>query len=121
MKKTLLIITGHLFLVLGIIGAFLPVLPTTPFLLLAAYFYSKSSNKLHSWILNHKYLGPPLRDWEKSGVIGLKAKIIATLMLGAVIIFRMPYLNVDIAIKSIAIFILILVLVFIWSRPSRAQ
>ncbi|MFA6236162.1 MAG: YbaN family protein [Bacteriovorax sp.] len=121
MKKTLLVITGHLFLVLGIVGAFLPVLPTTPFLLLAAYCYSKSSEKLHSWILNHKYLGPPLNDWEKSGVIGLNAKIIATLMLGAVIIFRMPYLKVTMIIRVMTILILILVLVFIWSRPSKPQ
>lgn len=119
MKKTLLLISGHFFLTLGVAGAFLPVLPTTPFLLLAAYCYSKSSNKLHSWILNHKYLGPPLNDWEKNGVIGLKAKILATVMLGLVLIFRIPYLKIALAIKITAIVILVLVLVFIWSRPSH--
>ena len=73
MKKIILLAFGHLFLVLGIIGAFLPVLPTTPFLLLAAFFYSKSSDKIHNWLMNHKYLGPPLKDWHERGVIGLKA------------------------------------------------
>ncbi|MBC7538372.1 MAG: YbaN family protein [Bacteriovorax sp.] len=110
--------TGHLFLVLGIIGAFLPVIPTTPFLLVAVFCYSKSSSKLHEWILNHKYLGPPLNDWEKNGVIGLKAKVLATFMLSLVIIFRIPFLKVALVIRIIAIVILILVLVFIWSRPS---
>lgn len=120
MKKTALLIAGHICLVLGIAGAMLPVLPTTPFLLLAAYCYSKSSNKLHSWILNHKYFGPPLRNWERNGVISLKAKILATIMLGLVIIFRMPYLKIALVIRIIAISILVMVLIFIWSRPSRS-
>lgn len=118
-KNVLLLLAGHFFLLLGIAGAFLPLLPTTPFLLLAAYFYSKSSHKLHSWILNHKYLGPPVNDWEKSGVIGLKAKIFATLMLGIVMIFQIPYLKIALALRLTVIVILILVMAFIWSRPTR--
>ncbi|MDD4973990.1 MAG: YbaN family protein [Bacteriovorax sp.] len=121
MKKTLLLIAGHLCLVLGVIGAVLPVLPTTPFLLLAAFCYSKSSNKLHLWILNQKHLGPPLRDWEKNGVIGLKAKLVATIMLSLVIVFRIPYLKVTLALRITGTVILILVLVFIWSRPSSMK
>ena len=121
MKKTLLLIAGHFCLLLGIIGAFLPILPTTPFLLLAAFCYSKSSTKLHSWLLNQKYLGPPLRDWEKNGVIGLKAKFIATTMLGLVIIFRLPYLKVALALRITVTVILIIVLIFIWSRPSSTK
>lgn len=119
MKKTFLLIAGHLCLVLGILGAFLPVLPTTPFLLLAAFCYSKSSDSLHSWIMNHKHLGPPLRNWERNGVIGLKAKIIATIMLSLIIVFRMPYLQIVLALRIAAIVMLILVLIFIWSRPSH--
>lgn len=119
MRKAFLLIAGHICLSLGIAGAMLPVLPTTPFLLLAAYCYSKSSDKLHAWLINHKYLGPPLNDWEKNGVIGLKAKILATIMLGLVIVFRMPYLNVALSIRVVAISVLVMVLIFIWSRPSR--
>jgi uncharacterized membrane protein YbaN (DUF454 family) len=121
MKKTLLLIAGHFSLVLGIVGVFLPVLPATPFLLLAAFCYSKSSTKLHSWLLNQKYLGSPLRDWEKNGVIGLKAKLIATTMLGLVIIFQLPYLKVALALRITLTVVLILVLIFIWSRPSSTK
>lgn len=121
MKKLTYLILGHLFLTLGIIGAFLPLLPTTPFLLLAAFFYSKSNERLHRWILSHKYLGPPLKDWENNGVIGLKAKIIATIMLGLVLTWRIPSLNVSIIIKIIAGSVLLGVLIFIWSRPSRRK
>lgn len=121
MKKIILLTFGHFFLVLGILGAFLPVLPTTPFLLLAAYFYSKSSDKIHNWLMNHKYLGPSLKDWHERGVIGLKAKWIATVMIILIMAFRIPTLNIAMAIKAFAIAVLTGVLVFIWSRPSGAS
>jgi uncharacterized membrane protein YbaN (DUF454 family) len=119
MKKITFLILGHLCLVLGIIGAFLPIMPTTPFLLLAAFFYSKSSDKLHLWLTNHKYLGPPLRDWQERGVIGMKAKILATVMILLVLIFRFPTLKVQLAIKILAGTVLMGVLIFIWTRPSK--
>ena len=119
MKKITYLIFGHFFLILGIFGAFLPILPTTPFLLLAAFFYSQSSPKLHGWIINHKYLGPPLKDWQDHGVIGLKAKIIATIMICAVIIIRLPTLNLNLWIKVFTSVVLVCVLLFIWTRPSK--
>lgn len=119
MKKILLLTLGHLFLILGIIGAFLPILPTTPFLLLAAYFYSKSSKKVHDWMLGHKYLGPPLKDWQESGVIGIKAKILAATMILLVICWRIPMLNIALPIKIVASAILFAVLIFVCSRPSK--
>ena len=119
MKKTLLLITGHLFLMLGLVGAILPIIPTTPFLLLAVFCYSKSSHRLHGWLLNHKYFGPPLRDWEKSGAISLKAKIIATVMILLVIVLRIVTLKISLTIKIVASATLLGVLIFIWSRPSN--
>ncbi|MBY0412913.1 MAG: YbaN family protein [Bdellovibrionales bacterium] len=119
MKKILFLILGHICLLLGILGAFLPVVPTTPFLLLAAYLYSKSSNKLHVWLMNHKQLGPPLRDWHERGVIGMKAKILATVMILLVIGLRFPSLNVHLGVKIFASTVLVGVLIFIWTRPSK--
>lgn len=119
MKKITFLILGHFFLVIGIIGAFLPILPTTPFLLLSAYFYSKSSTRIHNWMINHKYLGPPLKDWQESGVIGMKAKLLATTMILLVICWRFPTLNVALWVKIIATTTLLLVLLFIWTRPSK--
>ena len=118
MKNIITLLLGHIFLMLGILGAFLPVLPTTPFILLAAYLYSKSSPKLHNWLINHKYLGPSLRDWQERGVIGMKAKIIATIMIVLVIVFRILTLTINFYIRALASFILICVLIFIWTRPS---
>lgn len=121
MKKMTYLVIGHLCLILGIIGAFIPVLPTTPFLLLAAFLYSQSSPKLHQWIISHKYLGPPVKDWQERGVIGLKAKIIATVMITMVIGLRFPSLAVNMWIKISATTILIAVLIFIWTRPSEIK
>jgi uncharacterized membrane protein YbaN (DUF454 family) len=121
MKRILIFTLGHVFLALGIAGAILPLLPTTPFLLLAAYCYSKSSERMHGWIIRHKYLGPPMRDWQESGVIGIKAKVIATIMISAVIAWRFPLLAVQLWIKLLATAVLIGVLIFIWTRPSRAK
>lgn len=121
MKKIVLLTLGHFFLVLGIIGAFLPILPTTPFLLLAAYFYSKSSEKIHNWLMNHKYLGPSLKNWHERGEIGIKAKWIATVTLGLIISWRIPTLDIPLAIKIFASTVLVGVLVFIWSRPSSSS
>lgn len=121
MKRIVILTLGHIFLALGIAGAILPILPTTPFLLLAAYCYSKSSDRMHKWIITHKYLGPPMRDWQESGVIGIKAKVIATIMITLVIAWRFPLLNVELWIKILATAILIGVLIFIWTRPSNAK
>lgn len=119
MKKYLLNYAGHFFLVLGIIGAFLPVLPTTPFLLLAAYFYSRTNHELHNWLYNHKTFGPPLRDWDEHKVIGIKAKIIATAAISLVLFWRIPRLEVASLIKGLIVVVLTGVLIFIWSRPSK--
>ena len=64
--KTLYIALGTLSLALGILGIFLPLLPTTPFLLLTAALYFKSSPRLYNWLLNHKHLGPYIRNFREN-------------------------------------------------------
>lgn len=119
MKKITFLLCGHLFLIIGIIGVFLPVLPTTPFLLLSAYFYSKSSARIHNWMMNHKRLGPPLKDWQDNGVIGIKAKIFASVMILYVVGIRFPKLDINLYAKILASTILLLVLLFVVTRPSQ--
>ena len=65
---------GVLSLVLGIIGIFLPLLPTTPFVLLAAICLSRGSSRAERWLLDHPRLGPLVRDWRASRAIPLRAK-----------------------------------------------
>jgi len=68
---------GCLFVGLAILGAALPVLPTTPFLLVAASCFAKSSPRLHKKLLSNKIFGPMITDWQEHRTIPLKAKCIA--------------------------------------------
>jgi uncharacterized membrane protein YbaN (DUF454 family) len=68
---------GGLMLALGIIGAFLPVMPTTIFLILAAWFFGRSSPRLEAWMLNHPRFGLALRQWREQGAVPLRAKLMA--------------------------------------------
>lgn len=121
MKRTIFLLFGHLTFVLGVIGAFVPVLPTTPFLLLAALFYSKSSPRIHQWLVGHKIIGKPIREWEESGVIRPWAKILATLMITFVIFFKFQKLNIHLSLKGLLSAILVAVLAFIWTRPNAPR
>ncbi len=75
MKKYLLIIIGCVSLALGIIGMFLPILPTTPFLLLSAGCFLRSSKSLYDWLLNHKHLGEYIKDFIEHKAISKRIKI----------------------------------------------
>lgn len=75
--KVLLIILGSICLALGVVGIFLPLLPTTPFLLLSAALYFRSSPRLYDWLLAHKQLGPYIRNFREHRAIPLRVKVIS--------------------------------------------
>lgn len=75
--RWLLWLAGSLSLGLGLLGVVLPGLPTTPFVLLAAACYAKASPRLHRWLLNHRWMGPMLRDWESHRSLTRRSKTVA--------------------------------------------
>ncbi|MEI2384345.1 YbaN family protein [Breoghania sp. JC706] len=75
--RALFLILGLLFVGLGFVGVFLPVLPTTPFLILAAACFTRSSTRLETWLMEHRHFGPTLRDWRERGAIPARAKLLA--------------------------------------------
>ncbi|SEC05921.1 YbaN family protein [Rhodobacter sp. 24-YEA-8] len=77
LTRALFLILGLFFTGLGFVGAFLPVLPTVPFLLLAAACFTRSSPRLERWLLDHRHFGPLLRDWRDKGAIPRRAKWMA--------------------------------------------
>jgi uncharacterized protein len=79
--KLALNVVGCLALVLALLGIFLPLLPTTPFLLLASACYMRSSSRMHAWMLNHRLFGEYLRNFESGRGIPLRAKIVALTLL----------------------------------------
>ncbi|AZQ10015.1 YbaN family protein [Shewanella khirikhana] len=75
-KRSLLLVTGLVSLLLGIAGVFLPLLPTVPFVLLSAFCFARSSERLHRWLLAHPWFSDALNNWEQKKAIrkGLKRK-----------------------------------------------
>jgi len=76
-RKLLLIIAGLLAVTLGTIGVFVPLLPTTPFLLIASYCFVRSSKKLHNWLMNHRLFGKYLQNYIKYRAVTKLTKIIS--------------------------------------------
>ena len=102
---------------LGVIGAFLPLLPTVPFLLLATFLFANSSPRLHNWIVSHRHFGPMIEDWTRSGAIRPRAKRMATLSI--VFVFGISLIaRVSPLILAIQAVVLGCVLLFIWTRPN---
>jgi uncharacterized membrane protein YbaN (DUF454 family) len=116
--KLILVSLGWLSVVLGVIGVFIPLLPTTPFLILAAFLFSKSSPRFYSWLMHQPYFGKLIQDWSDHGVIRLPAKRAATFVLTISYIFIWAFISINILYKCIATFIGVFVLIYIWSRPS---
>lgn len=79
-------VAGSISLALGIAGIFLPLLPTTPFLLLTAWFYCKSSPRLYGWLMSHPYLGPYIRNYRDRRAITLSGKIVSVALLWTTIL-----------------------------------
>jgi uncharacterized membrane protein YbaN (DUF454 family) len=106
-------------LALGIIGAFVPVMPTVPFVLLAAWAAARSSPRLSHWLENHPRMGPHIRDWRSGGVVSRPAKWMATAMMasgGAIMMIVVRPLWVPLAVIAI----MTTVGVWLWRRPEQA-
>jgi uncharacterized membrane protein YbaN (DUF454 family) len=76
---------------LGLAGTVLPVLPTTPFLLLALWAFARSSERFHTWLYTHRYFGPRLRDWHQYRIIPLRAKLLAWSVMTASLAYIIVY------------------------------
>lgn len=120
MKKAILIIIGSLSLALGSLGIILPLLPTTPFLLLSLACFVKSSEKLYKFILNNKYLGPYVEDYVSGRGIPNKVKKKVILLIWITIGFSTAFIIKVFAIRLVLLIIASLVSLYIWTRPKPA-
>ena len=105
-------------LVLGIIGAFLPVLPTVPFILLAAWAAARSSPRLSHWLENHPRMGPHIRDWRRGGVVRRPAKWMATVTMAVAAAIMLAFAR-PLWLPLVAIAIMTSVNVWLWLRPEE--
>jgi uncharacterized membrane protein YbaN (DUF454 family) len=116
-RRVLWLIVAYVALALGAIGVFVPGLPTTPFVLLAAFAAARGSRRLHAWLLAHRAFGPMIRDWQASGAVSRRAKRAATTMmaLSAVLMFltapKPAYAAFGTAVMAV-------VAAWLWRRPE---
>lgn len=118
-KRHLFTAFGFMFLAIAVLGFIFPLLPGTPFLILAAYCLSKGSNRFHDWLISHRWFGPPIRNWREHHAIALRHKVTATGMMAisCAALFTRPQLP-PAAKAGFGIFVVCL-MAAIWSRKSR--
>ncbi len=117
MKKPVYRALGALSVALGLVGGFLPIMPTTPFLILAAYFFGRSHPEWEEKLLAHPTFGPLIIAWRERGAIPLLAKWLATAMLAVSSVGSGWYLSDG--WRYLPAVISVVVLAWMWSRPSR--
>ena len=104
-------------LALGIIGAFLPVMPTVPFVLLSAFAAARGSERLHAWLLAHRQFGPMIRDWQAHGAVSRRAKRMALAMMALSAIVMLVFMpDRWMALPGIAV--MAVVAIWLWRRPE---
>lgn len=116
--RILLSTCGLLFVTLGIVGIFLPLLPTTIFLILAAACFIRSSDRLHGWLTQHRILGTYIQFAQGKSGIPLRAKIVTLAVLWATILFSAFYVVSFWWLRALLLTIAVGVSVFILTRPT---
>ncbi|MCG8509935.1 MAG: YbaN family protein [Rhodospirillales bacterium] len=118
--RVVFFLLGWIFFGLGAVGAFLPVLPTTPFMILALWAFARSSRRFHDWLYNHRIFGPPLQRWSEHRVVPLHAKVAAVTAMVASLVYLIWFSDVP----GYAIVLTALVMAgaaaYVLTRPSRA-
>ena len=103
---------------LAFIGVFLPLLPTTPLVILSAFCFSKGSARLHGWLLAQPLFGPMLEDWQTHHVIRFKVKCVATTMIVVMISYPVLFGPLHFLLRIMMVVLAASVLSYIWSFPS---
>ncbi len=111
---------GWVFFGLGVLGAFLPVLPTTPLMILALWAFSKSSPRFHDWLYTHKIFGPPLQRWQEHRVIPVIAKIAAVGAMTASLAYLVFFTATPWLYLMLTAVLMAAGATYILTKPSRA-
>jgi len=117
--RHLYLLLGWICFALGAIGVVVPGLPTTPFMLLALWAFSNSSQRFHDWLYGHPVFGPPLQHWRSHRVIPGKAKLLALLTMGISLAYLVLYSSIEPWLQVLAALLMLSGAVFILSQPSR--
>jgi uncharacterized membrane protein YbaN (DUF454 family) len=110
------LVVGLLALALAVLGIFLPLLPTTPLVLLAAFAFARSSERLHQWLLDHDIFGSLITNWRRHGAISRSAKVTSVLAMVAVLVLSLV-LAAPVVVIAVQVVVLGAAAFFILSRP----
>ncbi|MCI5130565.1 MAG: DUF454 domain-containing protein [Candidatus Electrothrix sp. EH2] len=121
LKKHLLVLLGCFFVVLGIIGILLPILPTTPFLLIASALFSKSSPRLHKMLLCTAWFGPIIQQWEDNKTLSRKIKYKASFFILVFFSISVAYSQNNIHLQLFLIGVALLLLFFLWRLKEPVE
>ena len=116
--RPLLFILGWLLFAVGFVGVFIPVLPTTVFMLLALWCFSRSSDRFHDWLYTHRHFGPPLQLWQEHRVIPLTAKYVAVLFMTVSLIYVFAFTSTPVWAKTLMSSSMAFGALFILTKPS---
>ena len=115
--RAVLLVVGTTSLILGVIGIFLPVLPTTPFILVAAACYARASTRLYTWLLGQKSLGPIITEWRRSRSLPAGMKTRALVLV--VVTFAVSIVLIDsLFVRGVLVVIAAILLTFLYRIPA---
>ena len=117
-KRLLYMTFGWAMFILGFIGAFLPVLPTTPLMILALWGFSNGSESVHNWLYNHPRFGPSLQQWDQHRVIPLKAKMTALIMMCISASYLIFFSSAPTIAIIISLGLMLFGILYVLSKPS---
>lgn len=112
---------GWVFFSLGAVGVLVPVLPTTPFMILALWAFAKSSMRFHQWLYNHRFFGPPLQQWEQYRIIPRAAKIMAISVMSLSLGYLLLFTSAVLWLKICTALLMFYGAFFILTKPSRVR
>jgi uncharacterized membrane protein YbaN (DUF454 family) len=115
-SRGLFLVLGWLFVGLAVLGLFLPVLPTTPFLLLASSCFLRSSPRWQRWLMNSRWFGPMLRDWDEHKAIRRPVKVLALVVVSLVLTFAVLR-DLHWAVRTAIIVLGLVGLIVVWRLP----
>ncbi len=118
-KNWITLAAGHFFVLLGILGVILPVIPASPFLILAAYFYNKGHPHFHQRLMNFPKLGPVLRDWDERKVLRLPAKLGTSFTIALLCAWPLYFGRHHLSVMILIVAFALTLITYIMTRKSK--
>lgn len=117
--RVLYLALAWLFFALGMVGVVLPILPTTPFLLLSLWAFSRSSARFHDWLYHHKRFGPALQRWHQHRIIPLHAKLLIASTMSASLVYLIRFSSLPTPAVLLITLVMLVVASYLLTRPTR--